>query len=89
VLRASAQPEDRNFAVGLFEVTAIAWSEFHYLTPNRIALSPSKQLCFDCELSITEIDEGIAGVPGKVEGPRWMTGDLRIASRSSGFRRDS
>jgi hypothetical protein len=80
VLRASAQPEDRHFAVGLFEVPAIAWGKLHDLTPNRIALGPDEQLCFDWELSITQIDEDIARVLGKVEGPCRVTGGSRVGT---------
>jgi hypothetical protein len=80
VFRASAQPEDRHFAVSLFKVAAIAWSKFHDLIPNRIALGPGKQLCFDWELSITEINEGISRVLGKVESPSWMTGRSSVGS---------
>jgi hypothetical protein len=80
VFRASAQSKDRHFAVGLFEVAAIAWSKFHDLIPNRIALGAGEQLCIDWEVSIPAIDEGFARVFGKVECPCWMTGGPCVGS---------
>lgn len=61
VLRASDQSEDWHFAVSLFQVAAIAWRKFHDLIPNGIALGPGKQLCFDWELSITELTKASPG----------------------------